>query len=107
VTIWDGLLSCQRPRGARWGFYGECEKRVYLWSKDRHFVELCAREGLDPTEVCFVGDHLNDIPVMKIAGLAIAFAPKDPELIKVTAAYTDDFRQIPKLIEELKRHEHS
>jgi hypothetical protein len=38
---------------------------------------------------------------MKIAGLAIAFAPKDPELIKVTAAYTDDFRQIPRLIEEL------
>lgn len=82
-------------------FTGECEQRVYLWGKDRHFLELCWREGLDPKEVCFVGDHLNDIPVMKSAGLAIAFAPKDPELLTVAHAHTHDFREIPKIIGEL------
>lgn len=81
-------------------FIGECERRVYLWTKDEHLRELCAREGLHPKEVCFVGDHLNDISVMKSVGLAIAFAPKDPELIKVAHAYTNDFREIPKLIEQ-------
>jgi phosphoserine phosphatase len=82
-------------------FTGECEQRVFLWSKDRHLRELCQREGLDPKEVCFVGDHLNDISVMRSVGLAIAFAPKDAELIKAAAAHTNDFQQIPKLIEEL------
>lgn len=81
-------------------FVGECERRVYLWTKDQHLRELCQREGLDLKEVCFVGDHLNDIPVMKSVGLAIAFAPKDSELIKVAHAYTNNFQEIPKLIEQ-------
>jgi hypothetical protein len=37
---------------------------------------------------------------MRSVGLAIAFAPKDPELLKVAHAYTDDFREIPELIEK-------
>lgn len=82
-------------------FTGESRKRVYLWTKDQHLRELCQREGLDPKEVCFVGDHVNDIPVMRSVGLAIAFAPKDPELLKAAHAHTDDFREIPKLIEKL------
>ena len=82
-------------------FTGESERHVYLWTKDKHLRELCACQGLDPKEVCFVGDHLNDIPVMKTVGLAIAFAPKDPELIKAAHAHTNDFREIPKLIEQL------
>lgn len=81
-------------------FTGECEQRVYLWTKDQHLRELCHREGLDPSAVCFVGDHLNDIPVMRSVGLAIAFAPKDPALIRVAHAYTDDFCEIPELIEK-------
>lgn len=82
-------------------FTGESKKRVYLWTKDQHLRELCQREGLDPKEVCFVGDHLNDISVMRAVGLAIAFAPKDPELTKVAHAHTNDFREIPELIEKL------
>jgi hypothetical protein len=41
--------------------------------------------------------------VMKIAGLAIAFAPKDPQLIVAAHAYTQDFREIPTIIEQLTR----
>lgn len=84
-------------------FTGECERRVYLWSKDQHLREICQREELDPQKVCFVGDHLNDIPAMRAAGLAIAFAPKDPELVQATHAATHDFREIPRLIERLQR----
>ncbi|MDW8329070.1 MAG: HAD family phosphatase [Candidatus Bipolaricaulota bacterium] len=82
-------------------FTGTCERRVYLWNKDQHLRELCRSHGLDPKEVCFVGDHVNDIPAMKIAGFSIAFAPKDPELLQAADAHTDDFREIPKLITKL------
>ncbi len=82
-------------------FAGTCERRVYLWSKDQHLRELCQRQRLTEKEVCFVGDHVNDIPAMNAVGFAIAFAPKDPELIKAAHAHTGDFREIPRLIEEL------
>lgn len=87
LTVQDGV------------FTGESIKRVYLWAKDQHLRELCARQRLDPKEVCFVGDHLNDIPVMNIVGLAIAFAPKDQKLLKAAHAYTNDFQEISQFIE--------
>jgi 3-deoxy-D-manno-octulosonate 8-phosphate phosphatase (KDO 8-P phosphatase) len=34
--------------------------------------ELLARHGLDPEAVCFVGDDVNDVPVMQRVGLAAA-----------------------------------
>jgi phosphoserine phosphatase len=82
-------------------FTGTCERRVYLWNKAQHLRELCRSHGLDLREVCFVGDHANDIPAMNAVGFSIAFAPKDAELLQAADAHTEDFREIPKLISEL------
>lgn len=40
--------------------------------KRRAFDEICASEGLRPHEVAYIGDDLNDIPVMREAGLSAA-----------------------------------
>lgn len=41
---------------------------------------LLARHGLKPSEVAYVGDDLNDLPALEIAGLAIAVADAVPEV---------------------------
>ncbi len=46
------------------------------------------------SEICFVGDNENDLPVLEIVGRPIAFNPKDPKL--------DSFHRI-KNFNELKR----
>ncbi len=80
-------------------FTGESETRVDLWKKDIVLTELAASRGLALSEICYVGDHLNDIPAMRIAGLSIAFNPKDEELARVAHHVTRDFSQIPDLVE--------
>jgi len=80
-------------------FTGQCETRVDLWKKDEVLREVAAGRGLSLSEVCYVGDHVNDVPAMRIVGLAIAFNPKDQELARVADHTTGDFREIPGLVE--------
>ena len=44
---------------------------------------VAKRENISLKECVFIGDHRNDIPVMKECGLSIAFDPKDDELRKI------------------------
>jgi hydroxymethylpyrimidine pyrophosphatase-like HAD family hydrolase len=39
------------------------------WSAILHLAELW---GVDPTEICAVGDDMNDVPMIRGAGLGIA-----------------------------------
>jgi len=80
-------------------FTGGCEMRVGLWSKDEALRGLGARQGFLPSEICYVGDHVNDIPAMNLAGLAIAANPKDRRLAGVCDHVIDDFSQLPGLID--------
>jgi phosphoserine phosphatase len=41
---------------------------------------------------------MNDVPVMEIVGLGIAFNSKDDELERVADHVTRDFAEIPELI---------
>jgi|SRR5215471_970661 len=34
--------------------------------------EILSEEGLGNTELCYIGDDINDIPVLRLAGLAVA-----------------------------------
>ena len=79
-------------------FTGKSETRVGLWSKDKALRELSARQGFVSSEICYVGDHVNDIPAMSLAGLAIAANPKDPRLAEVCDHVIADFAQLPGLI---------
>ena len=80
-------------------FTGQSETRVDLWKKDAVLRELAAERGLAVSEICYVGDHSNDIPAMRIAGLSIAFNPKDAELARIAHHVTCDFSEIPDLVD--------
>jgi len=79
-------------------FTGRGETHVSLWSKGEALRELCSTEGLRASEVCFVGDHVNDIPVLEAAGLAIAANPKDPTLARICDHVISDFSDLPNLV---------
>jgi len=42
---------------------------------------LAHKEGISTAQCAFVGDNVNDLEVMRIAGLAVAIDPKRPELL--------------------------
>ena len=44
---------------------------------------LLARSKVAPEEICFVGDDLPDIPVMRRVGLAVAVADARPEVRRI------------------------
>jgi phosphoserine phosphatase len=68
--------------------------------KDLVLMEIAKRENIPLSRTVFVGDHLNDIPAAKIAGLAIAFNSDTKELRKVCDAVIEkkDMREILKHI---------
>jgi 3-deoxy-D-manno-octulosonate 8-phosphate phosphatase (KDO 8-P phosphatase) len=48
------------------------------------FQQLCAELQLEPYQVAYVGDDVNDLPVMQEVGLAIAVADAHPRILEVS-----------------------
>jgi len=46
------------------------------------FYEILEKEGLTPEQVCYVGDDVIDLPVMRLCGLAIAVKNSRPEVLR-------------------------
>jgi phosphoserine phosphatase len=44
--------------------------------KRRVLLEVCELMGIPPSQAIAVGDGANDLPMMGVAGLSIAFHPK-------------------------------
>lgn len=44
------------------------------WTKIEPFEKVLAEEGLEDEEICYVGDDVVDIPLLRRAGLAVAVA---------------------------------
>ena len=63
--------------------------KVFMDAKDKGAVyeKLLKIFKLTDEEVCFIGDDLIDLPIMKRAGLAVAVPYSRPE-VKSTAHYT-------------------
>jgi 3-deoxy-D-manno-octulosonate 8-phosphate phosphatase (KDO 8-P phosphatase) len=59
---------------------------VYPACKDKAAAlrDFAAKYQLDLDEVCFIGDDVNDVPAMRIGGLAVA--PSDAQPIAEAAA---------------------
>jgi len=49
--------------------------------------EIIHEQGLDPEQVCFIGDELTDIPVIKAVGMGVAVANAAEEA-RTAADYT-------------------
>lgn len=79
-------------------FTGEAVVRVGLADKLGVVEQQARRLGLPLSEIAFVGDHLNDIPVFEAVGQAIAYAPKAPEVAAAAHAVVHHFQPIPELV---------
>ncbi len=51
-------------------------------------LEIIAQEGLTPDQVCFIGDDLTDLPVIRSVGLGVAVADASAEVIKAAKYVT-------------------
>lgn len=80
-------------------FTGKGETIVDLWKKADIMREIATKHKLDLSEICFVGDHMNDVPVMRIVGLSIAIDPKDKELARIADHVVSDFTKIPQIVQ--------
>ena len=79
-------------------FTGKSETIVDLWKKADVMKEIARQHKLDLSEICFVGDHMNDVPVMRIVGLSIAMNAKDEELARIADHVVTDFTAIPQIV---------
>ena len=57
---------------------------VYQGQQDKAsaFYEILQKERLTPEQVCYVGDDVIDLPVMRLCGLAIAVKNSRPEVLE-------------------------
>ncbi len=79
-------------------FTGEAVVRVGLADKLGVVEQQASRLGLSLDQIAFVGDHLNDIPVFRAVGHAIAYAPKVPEVAAAARTVVHHFQPIPELV---------
>jgi len=59
-------------------------EHVYQGQQDKAaaFYEILSKEGLEADEVCYVGDDIIDLPVMRLCGLAIAVKNSREEVLR-------------------------
>ena len=58
------------------------KQAVSFQGKGKILSEIAEQEGITTKECAAVGDYLNDIPMFGVAGLSIAFNPKDARVEK-------------------------
>lgn len=65
-------------------------EHVFTGARDKSaaLAELCARLGLTPSEVAYVGDDVNDLPALAIAGLPCAVADAVAAVRRIAAYVT-------------------
>jgi 3-deoxy-D-manno-octulosonate 8-phosphate phosphatase (KDO 8-P phosphatase) len=85
-----GVITGRRSEavGRRCAELGIQELHQGDWRKLPAFEGILERRGLDPQEVCFVGDDLVDLPVLRRVGLAVAVPDAHPEVLAVVHAVT-------------------
>ena len=82
-----------------------CEVLRHDASKWTAVLHLAEKWGVDPDEICAVGDDMNDLPMIAGAGFGVAMAHA-PEAVKAAAnhvALGNDEDGVAVLIEELLR----
>src|SRR3974390_3015480 len=59
-------------------------EHVYQGQQDKAaaFHEILAKENLTPEQVCYVGDDIIDLPVMRLCGLSIAVKNSREEVLR-------------------------
>jgi phosphoserine phosphatase len=58
------------------------KQAVDFLGKGKILSEIAEKEGITAKQCAAVGDYLNDIPMFKVAGLSIAYNPKDESVAR-------------------------
>jgi 3-deoxy-D-manno-octulosonate 8-phosphate phosphatase (KDO 8-P phosphatase) len=66
-------------------------EHVYQGQQDKAaaFHEILRKENLQADQVCYVGDDIIDLPVMRLCGLSIAVKNSRPEVIRESHYVTE------------------
>jgi len=67
--------------------------------KTKGLEMICDKYQVEPQQICYVGDHENDLVVFKEVGKAVAFNPKTEEVREKAHYVISDFRELLKIIE--------
>lgn len=77
AVAWPGMLSLHTIRSPRYHDW-MCEIAPAGVTKWSGVLALAGQWGIDPTEICTVGDDVNDLPMIRGAGLGIAMGNATP-----------------------------
>jgi hydroxymethylpyrimidine pyrophosphatase-like HAD family hydrolase len=78
-TSWPGMLSLHTIRSPRYRDW-MCEIAPAGVTKWSGVLSLAERFGIAPESICAVGDDVNDLPMVRAAGLGLAMGNGRPEL---------------------------
>ncbi|MGB4292904.1 MAG: HAD family hydrolase [Bacteroidales bacterium] len=86
-----GVISGASPKGYRKRLKQLGVRDVYFNSKSKlvHFRDFLKKNGLDASEVVYMGDDIPDCEIMKEAGVPVCPSDADSE-IKELAVYISD-----------------
>lgn len=78
-AAWPGRLSLHTIRSPRYRDW-MCEIAPFGVTKWSGVGTIAARLGIEPDEICAVGDDVNDLPMIRAAGLGIAMGNATAEV---------------------------
>lgn len=100
----DGRLNHNIIHVPAYGFTViECfDATVDKWTG---IVKLCTRWGIDPSQTAVIGDDVNDIPMIRQAGLGVAVANAKPEVLQIASRVVADNNAggVAELIDDMLR----
>lgn len=83
-------------------FTGRGKKDFDFSEKDKAIIHLSEKYKINLEEICYIGDHFNDVPAWEVVGLAVAFNPKEKELEKKVDYVIYDFCELNKILNKRK-----
>ncbi len=79
-------------------FTGKGKTTFDFSEKGKEIISLAKKYKTKLEEVCYIGDHFNDVPAWEVAGLSVAFNPKEKELEKKVDYVIYDFNELRKIL---------
>ncbi len=104
VQHWSALTA-EQAIGSETHLLETFSRKVNKWTA---IEALCAQYGIDPAQTAAIGDGLNDLEMIREAGLGIAMENADPRITAVSKAQgghhdRDGFAQAAELLLQLNR----
>ena len=87
-------------------FTGNGKMNFDFYEQDKVVADISRECNVKLENVCYIGDHFNDVPAFNIVGLSVAFNPKNKELEKKADYVIYDFMKLNKILKKENKNEH-